>query len=61
MTDLLAALALAIMLEGLLYAAFPEPMKRLLKAVLETPAGNIRIAGLVTAGVGLLALWAIRG
>jgi uncharacterized protein YjeT (DUF2065 family) len=61
MTDFLAALALALMLEGLIYAAFPEQMKRLLKTVMSQPSGGLRIAGLLMAGVGLLALWMIRG
>jgi uncharacterized protein YjeT (DUF2065 family) len=61
MTDFLAALALAIMLEGLVYAAFPEQMKRMLKSVTATPSGGLRIAGLLMAGMGLLALWMIRG
>lgn len=33
MTDLLAALALAIVIEGLLYAAFPDPMKKMLASI----------------------------
>ncbi|MDB5562750.1 MAG: hypothetical protein JWN11_2168 [Hyphomicrobiales bacterium] len=61
MNDLFAALALAITIEGLLYAAFPEPMKKLLASILSMPAANIRAAGLTCAGAGLVLLWFIRG
>lgn len=61
MTDLAAAMALALVLEGLVYAAFPEQMKGLLKAVMATPANSLRFSGLGLAGVGLLVLWLIRG
>lgn len=61
MSDLLAALALAIVIEGLLYAAFPEQMKKILASILSMPASTIRAAALTCAGVGLLLLWFIRG
>ena len=61
MSDLFAAIALAIVLEGLLYAAFPERMKAMLAMVIAQPATRIRIGALVCAGVGLLLLWMVRG
>ena len=61
MNDFLAALALAIVLEGILYAAFPDQMKRALATLLETPSSNIRIVALICAAVGLLLLWFVRG
>lgn len=60
MSDLLAALALAIILEGLLYAAFPEQMKQMLASLLALPASTIRTGALVCAGLGLLLLWIVR-
>lgn len=58
MNDLFAALALAVVIEGILYAAFPEQMKRMLEQVLTTPSSQLRMAALVmaAAGLGLLAL-----
>lgn len=58
MSDLLAALALAIVLEGLLYAAFPEQMKRMIAQLLEMPSGRLRwiALGVAIAGLALLAL-----
>ncbi|MEO5806979.1 DUF2065 domain-containing protein [Devosia sp.] len=61
MTDLFAAFALAIVLEGLLYAAFPDKMKQYLTMLVALPAARIRLFALILAGVGLVLLWAIRG
>ncbi len=61
MNDLWTALALVLVIEGLLYAAFPDPMRRMVVAILAVPVATLRIAGLVTAGVGLLAVWLLRG
>jgi uncharacterized protein YjeT (DUF2065 family) len=60
-SDLLAALALAFVIEGLLYAAFPDQMKRTLAALMALPASNLRIGALVCAGFGLALLWVVRG
>ena len=61
MSDFLAALALAIVIEGLLYAAFPEQMKRALATVLGQPAATIRVVALACAAAGLALLWFVRG
>ena len=61
MNDLWTALALVLVIEGLLYAAFPDPMRRMVVAILAVSVATLRIAGLVTAGVGLLAVWLLRG
>ncbi len=61
MTELLSAVALAIVIEGLAYAAFPEQMKKMLASILSMPASSIRAAALACAGVGLVLLWFVRG
>lgn len=61
MTELLAALALAIVIEGLLYAAFPEQMKKVLASIQSMPASTIRAVALACAAAGLLLLWFVRG
>ncbi len=61
MNDFLAALALVAVIEGLLYAAFPEQMKKAIAQMLETPSTQIRIVALIFAGLGLIALMFIRG
>ncbi len=60
MGDLFAAVALAIVIEGLLYAAFPDQMKRMVAQVLALPSGQLRIVALVMAGAGLLLLAVVR-
>lgn len=57
MTLFLSALGLAIVLEGLLYAAFPEQMKRAIAAVLDQPVSAIRVVALACAAAGLVLLW----
>jgi uncharacterized protein YjeT (DUF2065 family) len=61
MEDLLAAVCIAVMIEGILYALFPDAMRRLVAQVLGMPEEQIRIIGLVAAGIGLLGLWLVRG
>lgn len=61
MTDFFAALALAVVIEGLAYAAFPAQMKKALAAILSLPASTIRAVALTCAGAGLVLLWFLRG
>jgi uncharacterized protein YjeT (DUF2065 family) len=61
LTDFLAALGLAIVIEGLVYAAFPEQMKKWLLQLSGQSAARIRAVALVCAAVGLVLLWMVRG
>ncbi len=61
MSDFLAALGLVLILEGLLFAAFPEFAKRAMAQALETPDSTLRTVGIVSAVVGLGAVWLVRG
>ena len=61
MIDLITALGLALVLEGMIYALFPEQMKRAIKLVLETEPEAIRGAGLAVAVAGLVIVWLVRG
>ena len=60
MTDFLAALGLFFAFEGLLLAAFPTGAKRAMAAVLDTPDGPLRLAGIVSAVVGVAIVWFVR-
>ncbi len=60
MTDLWAALGLALALEGMLYALFPEQMKRLIAQALATPENLLRIVGLTAALIGVAVVWFVR-
>jgi hypothetical protein len=61
MYDFLVALGLVFVIEGLIFAAFPEKAKRAVTAVLETPDAVLRAVGLASALLGLLLVWLIRG
>ena len=61
MSDFLAALGLFFAIEGIVLAAFPGGAKRTMAAVLNTPDGLLRIAGIVSALVGVLIVWLVRG
>lgn len=61
MITFLSALLLAIVLEGLLYAAFPEQMKRALIQVLNTPTSQLRVVALTLAVIALILLYIVRG
>lgn len=61
MRDFLAALGLVFVIEGLVFAAFPESAKRAMKSVLETPDLSLRMIGIGSAIVGVLIVWLVRG
>ena len=61
MSDFLAALGLVFVIEGLIFAAFPDAAKRAMTSVLETPDISLRLIGIVSALVGLIVVWLVRG
>ena len=61
MNDLIAALGLMLVIEGVLYAAFPDFMRRAMAQVLALADEQIRGAALGTACLGLLLVWFVRG
>ena len=60
MNDLWTALALAIAIEGIAYALFPNGMKRMMTNVLEMSPATLRTAGLTAAFIGVGLVWFIR-
>jgi uncharacterized protein len=60
MSDFVAALGLVLVIEGILFAAFPVAAKRAMAAVLSTPETGLRITGLVSAVIGVLIVWLVR-
>ena len=61
MGDFVAALGLVLVIEGVLYAAFPAAMKRFVAAALQVPEGPMRGVGLAAAVLGLFLVWLVRG
>jgi uncharacterized protein YjeT (DUF2065 family) len=60
-TDLLTALALVLVIEGLCYALVPDAIRRVMGQLLQQPAGNLRLIGVATMAVGVVGIWLIRG
>jgi uncharacterized protein YjeT (DUF2065 family) len=61
MSDFLVALGLVFVIEGIVFAAFPDAAKRAVTAMLETSDTVLRLVGLASAILGLLLVWLVRG
>jgi uncharacterized protein len=61
MSDFIVALGLVFVIEGLVFSALPGTAKRAMESVQQTQDGSLRIVGIVSAVLGLLLIWAIRG
>lgn len=60
MRDLSTGLALVLVVEGILYALFPEGMKRVAARTMLVPPRMLRGAGLLAAAVGVVIVWLLR-
>jgi len=60
MQELLVAIGLVLVLEGVMYAAAPDAMKRMIAQMLVMPSGSLRMAGLVAMAAGVLLVWLVR-
>lgn len=61
MSDFLVALGLVFVIEGIAFAAMPAAAKRAVGAVMATPESALRLIGLVSALIGLIVVWLVRG
>jgi len=57
MNHLLAAFGLVLVIEGALYALFPDFMRRAMATMLSMEEMQIRISAVVSAVVGLALVW----
>lgn len=60
MRDLSTGLALVLVIEGILYALFPEGMKRAAARAMRVSPQMLRAAGLLAAAVGVAIVWLLR-
>ncbi|WP_230531023.1 DUF2065 domain-containing protein [Microvirga roseola] len=60
MLDLIAALGLALVVEGILFAAFPDGMRRAMYEAAHSPSDRMRVVGIVSAMIGLGVVWLVR-
>jgi uncharacterized protein YjeT (DUF2065 family) len=61
MSDVAAAVGLILVLEGALYALFPDVMRRLAAHLVQTPGDTLRLVGVVSAATGVAIVWLVRG
>lgn len=61
MTEIATAIGLVLVLEGALYALFPDLMRRMAQQVLQTPGDTLRVAGVISVAVGVALVWLVRG
>ena len=60
MKDFATAVALVFVIEGSLYALFPEGMKRMVAQMMGLSPTLLRVSGLAAAWLGFAAVWLIR-
>jgi uncharacterized protein YjeT (DUF2065 family) len=60
MLDLVAALGLALAVEGILFAAFPDGVRRAMYEAAHTPSDRMRLVGIASAVVGVIIVWVVR-
>ncbi len=60
MNELLTAIALAMVIEGVAYALFPDGMKEMMLRALALPAHVLRLLGLAAAALGVLLVAILR-
>ena len=61
MSDFIVALGLVFVIEGLVFSAFPATAKRAMDSVQQAPDSTLRTVGIVSAIVGIVLIWAVRG
>jgi hypothetical protein len=61
LADLVTAVGLLFVMEGLLLALFPDLMKRLVAEILTWPPQVLRVGGVAAAAAGTAIVWMIRG
>jgi len=61
MTDLLTALALVLVIEGMVLALFPHRLQQVLAQMERISPDVLRFGGLTAAMVGVACVWFLRG
>jgi uncharacterized protein YjeT (DUF2065 family) len=61
MAQFVIGIGLVLVIEGLFFAAFPSAAKRLAATALDSPETSLRLAGIVSAVLGIVLIWLVRG
>ncbi len=61
MDDLIVAVGLVLVLEGLVYAMFPAQMRKMVEEMTKISDSSLRTFGLVALCIGVFVVWLVRG
>ncbi|MBL4600083.1 MAG: DUF2065 domain-containing protein [Rhizobiaceae bacterium] len=61
MNELIIAIGLLLVFEGLIYSLVPGGMKRMAAELMQMPDATLRVFGIVIMAVGVLLVWLIKG
>ncbi len=61
MVDLVVALGLFLVIEGLVYALAPSFVRRMAEALPQISDQQMRLFGLAAVGFGVFVVWIVRG
>ena len=61
MSDLVVAFGLVLVIEGVLWAAFPFLGLKLLQTAAEMPEQSLRLGGAIAVAIGVAIVWLMRG
>jgi len=61
MSDLVVAVGLVLVIEGLLWSLFPGLGRKLLEATAGVSEASLRFAGAVAVALGVAVVWLVRG
>ena len=60
LSEFAIALALVLVIEGVLYALFPDAMQRMLEQISTLSPQSLRFAGLFSALLGVAMVWLLK-
>ena len=60
MIDLITALGLVLVIEGIIYALTPAGMKRGIAEMLKMSDHSLRLGGLIVLTIGFIIVWLVR-
>ncbi|MDX2257702.1 MAG: DUF2065 domain-containing protein [Hyphomicrobiaceae bacterium] len=61
MNDLVVAIGLVLVIEGLLWAIAPGTVLRMMVLAAQTPENQLKLAGWAAVATGVFLVWAVRG
>lgn len=61
MNDIIVALGLVLVIEGMIWALTPNMGRRFLETASHMPEAELRLAGAVAVSIGVFIVWLVRG